>query len=48
MTKEEEEAFAFYENTMYGDSEISEEEDLDDFTIQQKDYFLLYYHIGEF
>lgn len=35
MTKEEEEAFAFYENTMYGDSEISEEEDLDDFTFPE-------------
>lgn len=45
MTKEEEEAFAFYESKLY---ENSEEEDLDDFTIQQKDYFLLYYHIGEF
>ena len=37
MTKEEEEAFAFYENTMYGDSEISEEEDLDDFTFPEKE-----------
>lgn len=35
MTKEEEEAFAFYENEMYGDSEISEEEDLDDFTFPE-------------
>ena len=37
MTKEEEEAFAFYENTMYGDSEIYEEEDLDDFTFPEKE-----------